>query len=230
MRRTILLAVAALTIALPARAQITIGAPITTSIGPLTRAAAGFQSFGQSFTVPTLAPRLSSFSLSFSSFFNGAALRFDAYLYAFDVANRRLTGSALWNFLNITGSANEFAFDTKTFGIGNLTLSPGATYLFLITTSNQRDMPADASNLVGANDTNGYVDGAFWVASNGANPGALFESGAFGAADGVTDASFSAVFSASQQVVPEPSTIFLTTVGLLALGFLTRTVAERRRT
>ena len=212
------LSVVALTLAcaLPSVAQTTIGASPTTSIGPLTRATAGFQSFGQSFTVPTLAPRLSSFSLSFSNFFNGGALKFDAYLYAFDAANRRIAGSALWSALNIAGSANDFAFDTKTFATGSLMLSPSATYLFLITTSNQSEVPADAANLVGANDVDGYAGGSFWTASNGANVGALFEAGAFSTADGVTDASFSAVFLADAQVVPEPATFFLTGAGLLA--------------
>ncbi len=223
MRKTVLLAVAVIGLAVPLRAQSTIGASLTTSVGPLTRSTAGFQSFGQSFTVPTLAPQLSSFSLSFSNFFNGSALKFDAYLYAFDVANRRVTGSALWNFLNIAGSSNDFAFDTKTFATGNLTLSPGATYLFLVTTSGQTAIPADASNLVGANDTNAYADGSFWIASNSANTGALFAVGAFSAVDGVTDANFSAVFLAGQQVVPEPSTILLTAAGLFGI------IALRRR-
>lgn len=228
MKNSFLVAAIAMTLAVPMQAQATIAAPLTTSIGPLTRGTAGFQTFGQSFVVPTLAPRLSSFSLSFSNFFNGTALRFDAYLYAFDAANRRITGSALWNFLNSSGSSNDFAFDTRTFGVGNLTLSPGATYLFLVTTSTQGGIAADASNLVGANDTNAYVDGSFWIASNGASTSALFETGAFGAADGVTDADFSAVFLASQQVVPEPAAILLTSLGLIGLLGLRRFARGQR--
>ncbi|MBC7844535.1 MAG: PEP-CTERM sorting domain-containing protein [Gemmatimonadaceae bacterium] len=222
MRHAFLLATIAITLAAPAQAQTTIAAPLTTSIGPLSRGSAGFQSFGQSFVVPTLAPQLSSFSLSFSNFFNGGALRFDAYLYAFDTANRRVTGSALWNFLDVGGSSNDFAFDMKTFGVGGVTLSPGATYLFLVTTSNQGGIPADASNLVGGNDTNAYADGSFWIASNGASTSTLFETGAFSAADGVTDAGFSAVFLGSQQVVPEPATVLLTSLGLVGLLFIRR--------
>ena len=214
-----LFVITALCVSFSARthAQTTIGAAQTTSVGPFTRAASGFQSFGQSFTVPTLAPRLSSFSLSFTNFFNGAALKFDAYLYAFDAANRRVTGSALWNALNIVGSSNDFGFDTRTFAMGDLTLSPGTVYLFLLTASNQSGVPTDAANLVGANDADAYAGGSFWISSNGANTAALFTAGAFSPVDGVSDASFSATFLASQQVVPEPSVLWLSGFGVTVL-------------
>ncbi len=209
------------------RAQTTIGAALTTSVGPFTRAAAGFQSVGQSFVVPTLTTQLSSFSLSLSNFFNGGALKFDAYILAFDPANRRVTGSVLWNAADILGSANDFAFDMRSFGTGNLSLTAGATYLFLITTSTQGDGAAgDASNLVGANDADGYTGGSLWVASNGSDAGALRDAGAFAAVNGVTDANFSAVFRADPTVVPEPAAVLLTGSGLVALGLIGR---RRRR-
>ncbi len=223
MRNLALIAGALLLAAPTAPAQTTIGAPLTTSVGPLTRSRNGFQSFGQSFTVPSMSTRLSSVSLSFSNFFNGGALRFDAYLYAFDAANRRVTGNALWNFINIAGSSNDFAFDTRTFGTGNLSLSAGATYLFLITTSNQGEgVPMDASNLIGASDSDTYAGGAFWIASNGADAGALRSSGAFSGVDGIADASFSAEFAAVQQVVPEPATCVLMGTGLLGVAVVSR--------
>ena len=227
MRTLAFAAAAALLLAAPtAHAQTTIGAPLTTSVGPLTRGTSGFQSFGQSFTVPSLTTRLSSVSLSFSNFFNGGALRFDAYLYAFDAASRRVTGNALWNFLNIAGSSNDFAFDTRTFATGNLSLSAGATYLFLVTTSNQGGaVPMDAANLIGASESDAYAGGSFWIASNGADTGALATTGAFSAVDGIADADFSAVFAASQQIVPEPATLVLTGAGLFGVAFL----ARRRR-
>ncbi len=226
MRKLALIAAAVLLVTPTAHAQTGIGAPLTTSVGPLTRSASGFQSFGQSFTVPSLTTRLSSVSLSFSNFFNGGALRFDAYLYAFDAASRRVTGNALWNFLNITGSSNDFGFDTRAFATGNLSLSAGATYLFLITTSNQGDaIPLDAANLIGASDLDAYAGGSFWIASNGGDAGALRTPGAFSAVDGIADANFSAVFNAGQQVVPEPATFVLLGTGLL--GVLV--IARRRR-
>ncbi len=220
MRITSLLAGAALAVAPALRAQTTtVGAVLTTSVGPLTRGSGGFQSVGQSFVVPTLTTQLTSFSLAFSNFFNGGALRFDAYILAFDTANRRVTGDVLWNATNILGSSNDFAFDTRSFNTGNLTLASGTTYLFLITTSTQgAGLPADASNLVGANDVDGYTGGSFWVAYNGTDAGLLRDAGAFSTVDGVTDAGFSAIFRADPTVVPEPATVFLTATGLIGLG------------
>jgi len=204
----------------------TIGAALTTSVGPLTRNSAGFQTVGQSFVVPSLTPRLSSFSLTFSNFNEGGTLRFDAYLYAFDAANRRIAGSALWQALNSAGSANDFGFDTRLFNLGNLTLSPSATYMFLVTTSNLgTTIPEDAANLLGGNDTNGYAGGALWTASSGIDVSLLFNTGAFSAVDGVTDANFSAVFTAAATVVPEPATVWLTGSGLALLAL----AAVRRR-
>lgn len=226
MRNTLLLAAAALVIALPVRAQTTINAGLTTSIGTLTRGSGGFQTIGQSFTVPTLAPRLSSFGLDLTNAFAGGALRFDAYLYAFDTANRRLTGASLWSALNIAGSANDFAFDRRTFSIGSLALTPDAVYMFLLTTSNQgASVPADAGNLLGANDVNSYAGGSLWVSNNGSSITGLLGTGAFESVSGVSDLSFTAVFTSSSAVVPEPATVLLTAVGVALLAG----VARRRR-
>jgi hypothetical protein len=216
LRRAVLTAATAcLAFAMPAQAQsATIGATLTTSVGPLARDLAGFQSFGQSFTAPNTLARLTSFSLSFTSAFNGGALRFDAYIYSFNTATQSVTGTSLWSELNVGGSGNEFAFDTRTFNTGGLLLNSGATYLFLITTSNQgASVPADAANLVGANDTNGYTGGSFWIARNGSNISALATTGAFTAVAGITDAAFTA-----NVVVPEPTTVVLTAAGLFVLG------------
>ena len=225
MRKTLLLSAAALALVLPARAQTTISAGLTTSVGTLTRGTGGFQTIGQSFIVPTLAPRLSSFGLDLTSAFTGGALRFDAYLYAFDAANRRLTGAALWSSLNIVGSANEFAFDRRTFSLGNLALTPDAVYMFLLTTSNQGPaVPPDAGNLLGANDVDSYGGGSLWIANNGSNVAGLLATGAFESVSGVSDLGFTAVFTAGT-VVPEPSSVLLTGAGVLILSG----VARRRR-
>jgi hypothetical protein len=222
MRRTSLLVAAFVgALAQPLTAQATIGASMTTSVGPFTKDPLGIQSFGQSFTVPNLSTRLQSFSLSFSNFFDGQNLRYDASLYAFDAANRRLTGSALWTSLNLTGSSNDFDFDLRTFTIGGLSLNAGGTYMFFVSTLARPGIPLDAANLIGANDVDGYTGGAFWVASTNDNANSFFQNNGFTTVAGVTDASFSATFLASQTVIPEPATLLLTATGLLILGTIT---------
>jgi hypothetical protein len=218
MRKILVTAASLIVLVSPLRAQTTIGAASNTSVGAFTRGSSGFQSVGQSFTVPPINTTLSTFTLSVSSFFNGGALRFDAYVFAFDATNRRIAGSSLWSALNIAGSSNEFAFDARSFNTGNLSLTGGSTYMFLLTTSNQGSgVPLDASVLLGANDANGYAGGALWIASNGSSFSALQSTGAFSTVDGVTDAGFSALFVAGT-VVPEPATLFLTAAGLLILA------------
>jgi hypothetical protein len=221
MRTRTALAAALLALSAPLGAQATITSALTTSAGPFGPGMSAFQSFGQSFTAPSAsAARLTSFSMYLSSFFNGAAVRFDAYIYAFDVTNRRITGSALASFLNLAGSGNEFDFDRRTF-TASVLLNPSTTYMFLVTTSNQSGIPADASDLVGGNDRGSYAGGAFWVASNGANFAALSTPGAFSTLDGVNDLAFDATFAATA-VIPEPATVVLTGIGLVGLGFVSR--------
>lgn len=206
----------------PAAAQQSIGAGLTTSVGPLTRAAAGVQTIGQSFTVPPFVTDLSSFRLSLTSAFNGGALRFDAYLYAFNAAEQRITGSALWSQLGVAGSGNEFDFDARTFATGNVTLTSGATYLFLLTTANQgAGVPEDAGNLLGASAADAYAGGSLWVSANGASVAALSNPGAFSRVDGVADAAFTATF-----VTPEPGSVVLLAGGLVVLS---AGAARRRR-
>lgn len=229
MRHALVLAAASFSLAaVPLSAQGTFGTGLSSAIGPFTKAAPGFQTLGQSFMAPGVVVRLQSFSLSFTNFFNGAALRFDAYLYAFDVANRRLSGNALWSSTNVAGSGNDFDFDLRTFATGNVRLAPSTIYMFLITTSTQGStVPDDAANQVGISTGNAYTGGTLWIAENGSNPGRLLDSNAFtdvGSADGL-DAAFSATFAVDEQVVPEPTTLLLTGAGLIGLVI----TARRRR-
>ena len=211
-------------ISVPAQAQVTIGAPQTTSFGPFTRGAPGFSSFGQSFTSPLQSSTLTSVGLSLSNFNNGGALRFDVYIYLFDSAARRVASTALWSAIGVSGSSNDFAFDARTFDTGGLQLGGGATLLFFISAANQTGNPADAANLVGVSDADTYTGGSFFMASSGIYSD-LLQPGAFTLVNGVADLAFSARFQLNAQVVPEPATALLLAVGLLAM----LCIAARRR-
>ncbi len=219
MRQFLLTALVAAALTQPVVAQVTIGAARTTSVGTFTGGPGGVRSIGQSFTVPTLAPALSSFSLSLTNAFDGANLRFSAYIYRFDAATRSLTGAAAWSRATVAGSGNDFSFDLRTFDTGNVLLAPGSTYLFLLTTLGEAVAFPEAGNLLGASTADGYAGGALW-ASDAATNAALF-AGGWSQVDGVADLAFTATFT-SATVVPEPATVVLVGTGLLALGGLAR--------
>ena len=230
MRTALVLAAFAGVLAIPLDAQSFIVSGGTTSVGPFTKGPAGFQSFGQSFTAPSGSPTMQSFGIAFSNFFNGGALRFNAYVYAFDVPSRQLTGNALWSFLGSAGSSNYFGFDTQRFNTLDIPLTGGSTYLFLVTASNSgAGVPDDASNLVLANDRDEYDAGAFWAANNGSDFNALFAAGAFGTVDGISDLNFKAVFGSRAEIVPEPSTSVLSAFGMLVLLAVVRRKVSQTR-
>ncbi len=216
LRRTLVFITACIAFSVPAHAQVTIGAPQTTSFGPFTRGASGFASFGQSFTSPLQSSTLTSVGLSLSNFNNGGALKFDVYIYLFDSAARRVASTALWSAIGVAGSSNDFAFDTRTFATGGLQLGGGSALLLFITAANQSVNPVDAANLLGVSDADSYSGGSFFTASSGLYAD-LLQPGAFTLVNGVADAAFSATFQLSAQVVPEPATALLMAVGLFTL-------------
>ena len=175
--------------------------------------------YGQTITTPT-ENVLESFSFWFGhtsplSSTPTPSIQYNAYVYAWNSALNRATGSALFASALSTYTATSSSPYTKTtWNTGGLHLTPGSVYTLFV----------KASGGVGGVDmesksTDGYSGGGF-VYRNDQNP----TGGSWAGPGWVTaaDLRFEAQFTA----VPVPSTWLLLVTGLLGLAFVAR---HRRR-
>jgi hypothetical protein len=159
-------------------------------IGMFGSAAAGTV-YGQSFRVPTQAPRLNSFSfwLNEGGGFQPSIL-FNAYVMAWD--GSKATGEILWKSGTLSGPTSFM--QRYDFNVG-IRLTPGVQYIaFLSTIEQLGSFPSDAQVLMGYG-LNPYPDGRFYFIAN-ATSLSLLTSGAWSTdGGGDFDAAFVATFA-----------------------------------
>lgn len=173
---------------------------------------------GQTVTVPAVDQVLTDFTFyvddSLAPFAPGF-VKFNAYVYAWDNVNNLVTGPALFTSAPMSTSNNGGlnGYEPLTANTGNLSLSPGGTYVLLFSALSQFD---------------GIIDGSAWRWRSGDpyNGGiAIFYANAInGAGDKPVglDMEFKATFVS--ETVPEPSSL-----ALAALGVLGSLLGWRRR-
>lgn len=125
--------------------------------------------YGQTVTVPSGDGFLSSFSFQIND--QGTAFPFQAAVYAWDAANSRAMGTALYLSAPVTtAGANAYVRFTFT---PNVTLTAGQQYVLMATTSYNQTPPTGVAARWGAltNDTT-YPGGQFVFINNGTNTAA----------------------------------------------------------
>src|SRR5262245_6406042 len=112
--------------------------------------------YGQTFTPNGAQTTLSGFTIAAG--FGGAAVPYQAYVYAWDSVNNRITGAALYTSAVGTTTAGA-GYTNYSFNTGPITLTPGQQYVVFLSTSGlQAGQPA-ASYRWGALTNNTGVPG-----------------------------------------------------------------------
>ena len=213
MKKTFLVAAALLGAASVAGAQTTIGAPGGSSVSPFGEP--NTQTYGQTFTVPTNGDN----ALNAFSFWMAPAtdLSFRGYVFAWDGATSRATGSALFTSSIMSAPTSGSGFQQVTVSTGGVSLTGGSMYVAFLSASGLAGSSTTQWEF-GTGDT--YAGGEFVFMNNGENTGA-WTTGTWNTDHAGTnrDVRFEMQFSATQMSqVPEPATVALSATGLLALG------------
>jgi hypothetical protein len=141
----------------------------------------------------------------------GAPINYNAYVFAWN--GYATTGSALATLTGQSVSGSSYKPTTANFGA--VTLTPGQMYVVLFSTVG---LTASSGYAVwGGNlPDNTYSDGTF-VFNNNSTTTATFDNAANWYSGAVGDAAFTFTFGPTA-AIPEPSSLVLMTVGLIAIG------------
>ncbi len=143
--------------------------------------------YAQTITAPST-PNLTSFTFYLAQI-NGVAPSFQAHVYAWDNLNGRATGSALFSSAIMVAPVSS-SFTPVTINTGATQLTPGQTYVLLLTTAGLPN-PAAGAYKWGYTQTNSYTGGGAAFNNNGDNLGQLTVGGWV---TGINDFAFIAMF------------------------------------
>ncbi|WP_374438216.1 hypothetical protein [Inhella sp.] len=179
--------------------------------------------YGQTFLVTGAETRLQGFQLRLNDNLNSDFVDFAAYVYAWDGA--KATGPQLWASGAQSSSNNGGAdgMELFSFSTGGVDLVAGQQYVAFLSASNFFD-GVNGTAFMELSNSDAYAGGNFVYFNNGNNFGALTAStwDCAGSCIGGRDLWFKADFSAPNNQVPLPASLYLVGIGLLTSGALRR--------
>jgi hypothetical protein len=193
---------------------------------------AQYSSLGESFTVPTATPVLDAFTFWVNQVSNFQDLPFHAYVFPFTptgATTGTISGNYLFRSAQQTVSASATFPLALSFNTGGLGLTPGGTYLALLSAAEFPNAPVGTFGGIfesTGGTTSTYAGGTGLARISLATEGlAGLSTGPWAGAGGTTaDLAFTATFSAAPATVPEPTTLVLIGTGVLGL-----VIGKRRR-
>lgn len=214
-------ALAILAIPEAAHAQIVIDNPgnsVSFAWGNPASPSLGDDTWGQVVAAPTGSVRLSDFTFtiaqtSSSGSTSTASIPFRAFVYAWDSANNRATGPALFTSAPLaTGTTFPLPITINT---GNTVVTAGSQYVLAISSSGLQAGAANTIYGLRFDSGNHYSGGQLVRQSTGNNPAVLTTAAWTPLASG-NDLQFTATFNAAITAAPEPGSLALLAFTLTA--------------
>src|ERR1700754_361025 len=123
--------------------------------------------YGQTITPTSGQTRLSGFSFQLQQNSGATAPQYQAFVYAWDATNQRITGSSLFTSAVFTAPTGA-AFTPVSINTGTIVLTPGQQYVLFLTTSTRTGQSEAAYRWGSVSDT-AYAGGRFVYQNNGTN-------------------------------------------------------------